>query len=178
LISQGGGRYTTSNPIPGDLILLLADAANDAASAEAAIRRIIGARANTLDYSEVIVPLAQALLKAKAGRAADAVREAAIAVESCLARLAQRVGVNLSGANGIIQKLDKFRTENKLPKKITESAKYLGQIRNAADHGIDVDPDVGAVWHIQENTGYNYVFVACSFIASALEREAGGNFII
>jgi hypothetical protein len=59
-----------------------------------------------------------------------------------------------------------------------EAAKYLGQVRNAADHGVDVDPEVGAVWHIQRTTSVQYVFVACSFIASALERETGGQFLI
>ena len=97
---------------------------------------------------EVLIPLANALLNASAGRPADAVADVARAVESFLARLATRQGVNLTGANGISQKLDKFRSGNHLPKKVVEAAKYLAHIRNAADHGVDIDPDVGSVWQI------------------------------
>jgi len=178
LISQGGGLYAASNKALENQLLALADMANDQASAVAAIMKQIGNRADQLDRNEVVLPLASALLKAKAGQANDAVGEAARAVESFLARLAQRMGLNLAGATGINQKLDKFRTGNKLPKKVVEAAKYLGHIRNAADHGIDVDPDVGDIWYIQVSTGLQYVYVACSFIIAALECTAGGKFLI
>ncbi|MBI4964843.1 MAG: hypothetical protein HY913_16330 [Desulfomonile tiedjei] len=178
LVSQGGGRYASSNQGVDHHLLSLADAANDQASAEATILSSIGTRADLLDRNEVIIPLATALLKAKASQANEAVGDAARAVESFLARLAARMGVNLTGAAGICQKLDKFRTGNRLPKKVVEAAKYLGHVRNAADHGVDVDPDVGTVWEIQEATALHYVFVACSFLTAALEREAGGRFII
>lgn len=104
--------------------------------------------------------------------------DAARAIESFLARLATRAGVSLAGASGIGQKLEKFRAGNHLPKKTVEAAKYLAQVRNAADHGLDVDPDVRAVWSIQPSTGIQYVFVACAFISAALEREASGRFVI
>jgi hypothetical protein len=178
LLSQGGGRYTASNHELDNHLRSLADAANDQAAAETIIRQQIGARVDQLDRAEVIVPLANALLNAKALRANDAIADAARAVESFLARLAVRLTVNLAGANGINQKLDKFRSGNHLPKKVLEAAKYLGQIRNAADHGVDVDPDVGNIWEIQQSTALQYVYVACSFISAALEREGGGNFII
>lgn len=178
LISQGGGRYTAADHGLNNQLRALADAANDQAAAEAVIRNHIGAKADQLDRAEVIVPLANALLNANALRANDAVADAARAVESFLARLAGRLNVNLAGANGINQKLDKFRSGNHLPKKVVEAAKYLGQVRNAADHGVDVDPEVGHVWEIQQSTALQYVFVACSFVNAALEREAGGNFII
>ncbi len=178
LISQGGGRYTASNHELNNQLRALADTANDQAAAEAIIRQQIGPMVDQLDRTEVIVPMANALLNAKALRANDAVADAARAVESFLARLADRLTINLTGANGINQKLDKFRPGNHLPKKVVEAAKYLGQVRNAADHGVDVDPDVGHVWQIQQTTALQYVYVACSFINAALEREAGGNFII
>ena len=178
LLSLGGGRYTTSTHELNNQLRALADAANDQAAAEAIIRQHIGGRVDQVDRIEVIVPLANALLNAKALRANDAVADAARAVESFLARLAVRLTVNLAGANGINQKLDKFRSGNHLQKKVVEAAKYLGQVRNAADHGVDVDPDVGNVWEIQQSTALQYVYVACSFISAALEREAGGNFII
>jgi hypothetical protein len=47
--------------------------------------------------------------------------------------------------------------------------KYLGHVRNAADHGID--QDVGAAWTIRPQTGLEYVHVACSFLVSIRSRE-------
>lgn len=178
LSSQGGGRYTVAYHELNNQLQSLAAAASDQAAAESIIRNQIGARVDQLDRIEVIVPLANSLLNANALRTNEAVADGARAIESFLARLADRLNVSLSGANGINQKLEKFRTGNHLPKKVIESAKYLGHVRNAADHGVDVDPDVGNVWEIQQSTGLQYVFVACSFITAALEREAGGNYII
>lgn len=178
LFSQGGGRYRASDHELDNQLRALAAAANDQAAAEAIIRQQLGARVDQLDRAEVVIPLANALLNASALRSNDAVADAARAVESFLARLADRLTVNLAGANGINQRLDKFRPGNHLPKKVVEAAKYLGQVRNAADHGVDADPEVGNIWEVQQSTGLQYVFVACSFIAAALEREAGGKFMI
>lgn len=178
LSSKGGGRYTAADHELNNQLWGLAASANDLAAAEAIIRQQIGSKVDQLDRTEVIVPLANALLNATASRTNDAVADGARAVESFLARLADRLTVNLAGANGINQKLDKFRPGNHLPKKVVEAAKYLGQVRNAADHGVDVDPEVGNVWEIQQSTALQYVFVACSFITAALEREAGGKFMI
>lgn len=178
LTSQGGGRYVESDELLGQQIDSLAAAANDEASAEALVRRTIGGHSDILDRQEVVLALASALLKSRQGDATGTVVDAARAIESFLARLAERMGVNLAGATGINQKLDRFRPNNELPKKVVEAAKYLGQIRNAADHGVDVDPDVGSQWVIQDTTGHHYVSVACSFISAALEREANGRFVI
>jgi len=178
LIGQGGARYTAAPTNLDNPLASVAGAANDEASAEQIIRAQFGEKANNLDREEIIIPLAGALLKAKSGNASGAVWDAARAVESFLARFAGRVGVSLAGASGISEKLDKFRGGNHLPKKIVEAAKYLGHVRNAANHGVDVDPDVGAVWHIQRTTGLCYVFVTCAFINAVLERETGGQFRI
>ena len=169
--SLGGGRYIPSNKKMTSQLSDIVATCDDLASSEACIRTEIGDYSDKLDRSEVIHPLANALLKARSSQSAEAVTEAAKAIESYLVRLADRMNVNISGATGINSKLDKFRTNNSLPKKLVESGKYLGQIRNAADHGVDIDPDVGAVWHILESTGVQYVFVACSFIRSCGARE-------
>lgn len=176
IVSLGGGQYEMGTTDLVDPIEAVAATANDMASAEQLIRQRIGSRSDKTDRQDVVMPLAEALLKAKANDARGAVVDAARAVESFLAVLSQRQGVSLAGANGIVQKVDKFRPGNHLPKKIVESARYLGQIRNAADHGIDVDPDVGAVWSILPHTGALYVLVACAFMCSCLEREDGAGF--
>lgn len=178
LSAQGGGKYTATSRELSNQLSELAASCNDLAAAEARIRSQIGAYSDDLDLNEVIRPLASALLKATARQTSQAVNEAATAIESFLARLAQRMSVSLTGSNGISQKLDKFRQNNDLPKKLVESGKYLAQIRNAADHGLDVDPDVGSVWVIQESTAIEYVFVACSFIRACGAREKNTGFQI
>jgi hypothetical protein len=175
---QGGGRYSSSDSPLANQLKDLASVCADVVAAEARIRIQIGERNNQADRQEVIIPLAQALLKAARGQASDAVKDSAVAYESFLAHLAGRMGVSLTGADSIIEKLERFRTGSHLPKKIVEAGKYLGQVRNAADHGVDVDPDVGAVWRIQDSTGLLYVYVTCSLVAACLEREVNGQFII
>lgn len=178
LSAQGGGKYRASSAEVSHQLEELAASCNDLAGSEARIRAQIGSYSDDLDLNEVIRPLASALLKAQSLQTSQAVNEAATAIESFLARLAQRMNVSLAGANGVTQKLDKFRTNNSLPKKLVEAGKYLAQIRNAADHGIDVDPDVGSVWVIQESTALEYVFVACSFIRACGAREKNTGFHI
>jgi hypothetical protein len=63
----------------------------------------------------------------------------------------------LPGAAGLNAKLERFATVNALPRKLIFVGKYLGNIRNAADHGLG-DPDVAAPWTIQESTGMEFVY--------------------
>jgi hypothetical protein len=94
-------------------------------------------------------------------------------VTVCLEALALRLGgVNVAGAAGINAKLDRFSAAHALPGTLIFMAKYLGHVRNAADHGIG-DPDVNGAWTIQESTGTEFVYVACSFISSVTARENG-----
>lgn len=175
--TEGGGRYKSSVEPLVDRLQELGAACENQLAAEERIRIQVGHHERQVDRIEVIVPLSQALLKALQNRPSDSVKDAAIAFESFLSRLAGRMGVSLDGATGICTKMEKFRVGDKLPKKIVEAGKYLAQIRNAADHGVDVDPDVNAVWHIQDHSGLLYVYVVCQMIAACLEREAGGEFI-
>ncbi|WP_288364023.1 hypothetical protein [uncultured Spongiibacter sp.] len=178
LSAKGGGIYEATNSGSLNQLKDIAQAANELAEAEASIRIEIGSYADSLDRTDVIIPLARALLKAKESKPKEAVTESASALESYLAELAGRLSVNLTGATGLTSRIDKFRQNNDLPKKICESGKYLGQIRNAADHGVDIDQDVGSVWKILPSTGRHYVFVACAFIRACGERERGQDFWI
>lgn len=178
IVAEGGGRYVAGKEKLANQLYEIAESCDDLAAAEASIRTEIGDYSDQLDRNEVISPLASALIKAKNKQPTEAVAEAAMAIESYLARLASRNNVNLTGATGLNSKLDKFRVNNVLPKKVVEAGKYLGQVRNAADHGVDVDPDVNAVWRILDSTGMQYVFVACSFIRACGARENNDNFYI
>ncbi|WP_447928710.1 hypothetical protein [Vreelandella sp. EE27] len=176
--AEGGGRYTSSASTLSNQLMEIAESCTNLAEAEACIRTEIGDYSEAIDRVEVLHPLASALLKARNDQPTEAVAEAATAIESFLARLATRMDVNLAGATGLNSRLEKFRQNNALPKKVVEAGKYLGQIRNAADHGVDVDPDVGAIWKVLDSTGVQYVFVACSFIRACGARENQGDYWI
>ncbi len=174
--SEGGGQYTI-NPGGTEIDLLpLASACVDAVSAESHVRNLIEPHGDRVGRATVLQPLANSFLKANAGEIRDAINEAGNAVESFIAELASSMTVSLAGTSGIIQKLEKFRTGDKLPKKVIEAAKYLGQVRNASGHGEDVE--IGAQWEISNLTARNYPNVACGFIRAALEQKESGVFAI
>ena len=74
----------------------------------------------------MVLPLSRAILKANANQEREAIGEAGNAVESFLVEMAVRMGVSLTGAAGINQKLDKFRAANNLPKENCRSGKVSG----------------------------------------------------
>lgn len=117
------------------------------------------------------MPLATALRHAAGGAAREAVVHAGNAMDTFLDEYAARKQINLTGATGINGKVDKLQIGGALPKKLAFNAKYLGHIRNAADHGLD--PEVASAWSIQQSTGINYVFVAISFVRAVVLLEAG-----
>lgn len=169
LSTTGGGGYKPDDSPIGDPMVILAAAAADQASAEATVRDLIGGHVDSLSRDHVLEPLADALLKAAGLDGRSAVTLAGNAVESMLSEVASRVGVNVAGKHGIIQKTDAFSSN--LPKKVRAVGYYLGSVRNAADHGID--PDIAAAWQVRDRTGAEYVSVACSFIRCVLGAENG-----
>jgi hypothetical protein len=172
LVTEGGGRYRPEETLSENPLETLAQACSNATAAEGRIREQLGPDAAALvSREEVIIPLADAFLRAKAGDSRGAVVAGGNAVESYLDALASRVGADLSGATGINAKLDRLSQGKKLPKKLGQVGKYLGHVRNAADHGVD--PDVGASWAIRDATGLEYVYVACSFMAATTANERG-----
>lgn len=174
LDTEGGGLYVPADDAIENRLLSLAQACRDVVAAEARVRVQMGdAAADRVARNEVVLPLANALLKAASGDARGAVLIAGNAVESYLEGLAVRIGgVNLAGAAGLNAKLEVFAAAHAIPRKLVQVGKYLGNIRNAADHGLG-DPDVNAPWTIQESTGMEFVYVACSFISSVTAREQG-----
>ena len=171
LDTEGGGLFVPADNAIENELLALAQACGDVVAAEARIRLQMGdAAADLVARNEVLLPLANAMLRAASGDATGAVVLAGNAVESYLVALAGRLGgVNLVGAAGINSKLDRFAAANAMTRKLVAVGKYLGNVRNAADHGVD--PDVGAAWIIQESTGTEFVYVACSFINAVTARE-------
>jgi len=173
LIAEGGGAYKAREDADAyDLAALAEGCATDAA-AEQLIRARLGDRAlSNISREDVVVPLADALKLARGGDGRGAVVCAGNAVESYLAGLGGRLGVGLAGKAGLNAKAQEIAAQGHLPTKLVNVSRYLGHIRNAADHGVDAD--IGVPWTIRGATGLEYVFVACSFIAATTERELAG----
>lgn len=177
LANEGSGRYRPEAEPTGDTLQVLAEGCQDLEAAELRVREQLGnTAAERVSRDDVIRPLARGLREAISGRGQGAVVSAGNAVESFLAEVANRRGVNIVGANGINAKLDRLDTAGHLPKKLVFFGKYLGHIRNAADHGVD--NDIGASWIVRDATGLEYVFVACSFVSVVITHESGGPFEI
>jgi hypothetical protein len=137
------------------MLQTIAVACTDMASAEARIRTQLGPVAETKLMAlrdTVIVPLADALLRAKGRDGSGAIQAAGNAVEAHIDALATRMTVALGTATGIISKLDKFSSPRRLPRKLIQMGYYLGAIRNAADHGTDADINYLS-WQIRDATG-------------------------
>ncbi|NOS82834.1 MAG: hypothetical protein HOP32_14760 [Nitrospira sp.] len=174
LLTEGGGRYKSAEPSMDNTLHSMSQACSDAMSAEYRIREQLGQdAASFVSRNDVIVPLSDGLLRAAQADSRGAVLAAGNAIESYLDSLASHLSppIPLTGATGINAKLEKLQQTNTLPKKLINVGKYLGHIRNAADHGID--PETGASWTIRRATGLEYVYVACSFISSSYSRTKG-----
>lgn len=173
LTSLGGGIIKITNTSPEGALLLLASGCQERVTAEIKIREHIGnANVDSLSREEVIKPLISALVVASShGEARSAVLHAGNAVDSFLNEYGSRVGVLVADKTGVNAKIDELKRNNKMPTKISFIGKYLGHVRNGADHGID--PEIGASWQIRELTGFEYVSVACSFIKICLHFQNG-----
>jgi hypothetical protein len=177
LTAEGGGRYQLTEESAQNPLSVLAEACQDRNDAEAVIREQVGQDVIDLaSQQEVLRPLSEALWRARSGDADGAVQQAGNAVESFLDEVGNRQGVNLVGAHGINATMNQLRDNWNLPRKIVNSARYLGDIRNAADHGVD--PEIGASWTIREHTGLEYVFVACSLIHAVANRELDADHVL
>lgn len=125
-----------------------------------------------LSQAIIFSPLSDALLKTKSNQidTRAVIVYAANTFESFLDQYAQVKGVSLSGKNGIMQKRDALTAH--LSKKHRGMIDYIGQIRNAADHGADVDEN-GQMWNITVETAIIYPRIVAITIRDILHRDNG-----
>src|SRR5680860_457036 len=138
----GAGQYTVVGSQSVDVYDGLLNGCSDLAGADLFLRKRIGKSVSeSASNEDVISPLVDSVLRAANSDARGAVVEAGNAVESYLTELAARLSVNVSTDHGINAKVSKIAAQhgNVIPPKLTNVSKYLGHIRNAADHGIDPD---------------------------------------
>ena len=85
---------------------------------------------------------------------------------------AVRKGVSLSGRNGILQKRDALSAH--ISKKHRGMIEFVGQVRNAADHGADPDEN-NQVWTISNETARIYPCIIAALIKAIFSRDATGS---
>jgi hypothetical protein len=97
------------------------------------------------------------------------------AIESFLSQLAAHHTVNVATANGINAKADRLASASHLLSKHKFMVKYLGHVRNAADHGVD--SEIGTQWDVSPKTAVEYVHVAQSVI-TAIVAQINSKYIV
>jgi hypothetical protein len=176
LVTEGAGNYQLEVGAHANHLQVLSAACTELMAAEGRIRTQLGPAAEQVlrDQREnVVKPLADALVRANNRDGPGAVQQAGNAVEAHIDALAARKGVVLTGATGIMSKLQRFDNPVRhLPAKLIHVGAYLGSVRNAADHGTDAHIN-NTRWKIRDATGLEYVYVACSFIAATISIERG-----
>lgn len=96
------------------------------------------------------------------------------AFESFLQQIADKYQVSLLGKSGIGQKCSALSSV--LSKKHRGMIEYINQVRNAVDHGADVD-EGGKIWSILDDTAQIYPLIVSSVIKGIVFRDSGNLFI-
>ena len=149
----------------------LAAGSREIAEATLTVREELGEAVGHIDHDQVLSPLVAGLRHAAASSGREAVLQAGIAIENFLVSVANLHGTNIAGANGVNAKMDRLVQAGHYPNKLLNVSKYVGHVRNAADHGADAE--IGAPWTISKETGRNYIFVAIGLIRAMVAHRAG-----
>jgi hypothetical protein len=166
LVSEGAGLYKVSENATVDYLSIISEIVQNRESAEQYVRRRVGVEAaEWIDQQEVLYHLVTGYQRAAfAGDDSRApIVHAGNAIESFLVQVANHFAVNVQSAHGINAKADRLEQANHLTTKHKFMVKYLGHLRNAADHGID--QEINQAWDISQNTAIEYIYIAQSVIA-------------
>lgn len=127
---------------------------------------------NSVNNTTVTEPLSEAFQKSKAQTpdTRAVIVYAANSFESFLESYATNKGVSLSGRTGIISKRDALSAH--LSKKHKGMIEYIGQVRNAADHGADSDEN-DQMWIVTKETALIYPCIVAIVIKDILQRDNG-----
>lgn len=125
-----------------------------------------------VDSTNVFSPLVDAFQKTEASPmdTRAIVVYAANAFESFLDDFSRLKSISLAGKNGIIQKRDALSSV--LSKKHRGMMEYIGQVRNAADHGSDID-EGNQMWTVSNETAIVYPLIVAIIIKDMYRRDAG-----
>ncbi len=178
LISEGGGLYRPRAESAKGFLTILDSVIQDREAAAGQVRRRLGEEAATwVDRNTVLENLITAYQRAATASQDQRapIVHAGNAVESFLAQLTAHRGVNVQNATGINSKADVLANAGHMLSKHKFMVKYLGHIRNAADHGVDAE--IGDQWAVSSNTAIEFVHVAQSLI-SAIVAHINNRFTV
>lgn len=165
LVSRGAGQFDLAEGLDSDAtyMKLQMEVMAERERSELHVRKALGDEAaEWIEPNEVLNHLVTAYQRLSDDTEPRApILHAGNAFESFLAQIGQHHHVNLKG-NGINAKLDELAGGNHILKKHCFMAKYLGHVRNGADHGVD--PETNHTWEISFDTSIQYVHVAISVI--------------
>lgn len=152
---------------------LIEAALSESAVSEKLLREFLGdSNYSKVNPTTVIEPLAEAFQKSKADSpdTRGVIVYSANAFESFLNDYASAKGISLVGKNGIIQKINTLT--GSVSKKHKGMIEYIGQVRNAADHGADNDEN-GQMWTVTRDTALLYPCIVATVIKDMLQRDNG-----
>jgi len=178
LISEGAGLYRPRQDDPKDYLVILDCIIQDRETATLQVQNRLGEEAvNWIDGPNVLENLITAYQRAAVAEedSRAPIVHAGNAIESFLSQLAAHHNVNVQNANGINAKADVLAQANHLLSKHKFMIKYLGHVRNAADHGVD--SEIGTQWDISPKTAVEYVHVSQSVI-SAIVAHINNRFTV
>ncbi len=171
LVSEGGGLYRPRNDNPKEYLKILDRVIQDRETATLQVRSRLGEEAtNWIDGPSVLDNLITAYQRATVAEQdpRSPIVHAGNAVESFLSQLATHHRVNVGNAHGINAKADALKNAGHLLSKHNFMVKYLGHVRNAADHGVD--SEIGTQWNVSAKTAVEYVHVAQTVIAAIVAQ--------
>lgn len=125
------------------------------------------------DYNNVIRPLLDATSKAisEPVDTKAVILYAGNAFESFLDQYAITKQISLQGKTGIISKMSAFSSTD-ISKKHRGQIEYIGQVRNAADHGADI-LEANMTWGITKETATVYPIIVSLAIKNIIQRDQG-----
>ena len=170
LQAEGAGRYKLEDNEDNGFLSIIGEIIQNRELAEAQVRRNLEPlAADWIDVHDVLNPLITSYQRAAVANedSRAPIVYAGNAIESFLVQVASHYGVNITGANGINAKADRIAQQGYLTEKHKFMIKYLGHLRNAADHGVDTN--VGQTWEVTMKTSVEYVYVAQSTISALVD---------
>ena len=171
LISEGGGLYKPRKDDPKEYLKILDTVIQDRETATLQVSNRLGHQAvSWIDRPSVLENLITAYQRAAVAEQDPRapIVHAGNAVESFLSQLADHHSVDVATAFGINAKADRLARASHLLSKHTFMVKYLGHVRNAADHGVD--SEIGMQWDVSPKTSVEYVHVAQSVISAIVAK--------
>lgn len=169
LKSEGANLYSFSEE--GNLASFIESSLEMSSISDASLRSYWGeSLCAFVNNVNVFQPLSQAFQKVRANTidARSVIVHGSNAFESFLADYANHHNVSLAGKNGILQKKDALVAY--LSKKHRGMIEYVGQVRNAADHGSDAD-EGGLTWLVTDETAVLFPSIVAILIKGIYDRS-------